>query len=404
MLPDSARIAPPWLAAIGGAAAFTAFEWLRSVGYTGVPFAQLGYTQTDTALGVFAAYGGCFGVTFVIALLGAFVAQAVTARRPHTLLTVIGILVAAWIACYVLWPARHAMKPTVRVAAVQGNITQTIKWNPSAFVPTIKTYFKLTKSLAPVHPALIVLPETVITTILNYDDPRNYPYNKPIREEFSSLARSMNATIVVGSEDFHNYNFYNALYTWGPNGKLIDIYDKRQLVPFVENLPARSLFQWLPHADLIGRFDEGHANTVLTAGGLKFAPLICWESAFADLVHAQIRHGAQFLVVATDDAWFGASSGTYQHAQIAQMRAMENGVWVLQSAATGISGIISPTGRWTEQTTLNHAAIVAGNVGTPPGSVFAHIGPTVVADCCVLLYLAVVFGGMALNRRGVPTE
>ena len=101
------------------------------------------------------------------------------------------------------------------------------------------------------------------------------------------------------------------------------MYDKRQLVPFAESLPAPAIFSRLPYANLIGRFGHGRIDAVVPAGSMRFAPLICWESAFSDLVHAQIQNGAQFLVIPTDDAWFGPTSGTYQHAQIAQMRAIE---------------------------------------------------------------------------------
>ena len=201
-------------------------------------------------------------------------------------------------------------------------------------------------------------------------------------------------------------NEYNALYTWGPSGRLENIYDKRQLVPFVENLPARSLFRWLPHVDLIGRFQPGEQDTVLDAGGMKYAPLICWESAFADLIHAQIQRGAQFLVIATDDAWFGESSGTFQHAHIAQMRAIESGEWVVQAASTGISGIIAPdrarvdaSGRlWTNR------PMVAGNVGLRLGSFFARIGPAPVAYCArlVRVMVSLTYVAGARSAAGIP--
>jgi apolipoprotein N-acyltransferase len=132
---------------------------------------------------------------------------------------------------------------------------------------------------------------------------------------------------------------------------------------------------------------------------MRFAPLICWESAFADLVHAQIQNGAQFLVIPTDDAWFGPSSGTYQHAQIAQMRAIESGEWVIQAASTGISGIVAPDGTWVEHTGLDREAIVAGTIGLPPGSLFARIGPDPVMYALVGVYVVIVLGGVALTPR-----
>jgi apolipoprotein N-acyltransferase len=198
-----------------------------------------------------------------------------------------------------------------------------------------------------------------------------------------------------GSEGLREYN---ALYTFSPNGVLFNIYDKRQLVPFAESLLAPGLFFWLPDVNLIGRFGHGFSDTVVPAGQMNFAPLICWESAFPDIIHAQIQRGAQFLVIATDDAWFGESNGTYQHAQIAQMRAIESGEWVLQSASTGISGIIDPMGRWKAATGLDKEAVVAGKIGLPPGSLFARIGPNAVVETIGVVYVVVLLFGIAFRQ------
>jgi apolipoprotein N-acyltransferase len=309
---------------------------------------------------------------------------------------------------------------TVPIAGVQGNIAQTIKWNANTLPRSVNVYTTLTRDLAPLRPQLVVWPETVITTDLN-DRAANWNVqaatpeerrqlqsylqtNASLLQRFRALARGLHTTLVVGTVDRHpdEHGYlteYNALFTFGPTGRLIDIYDKRQLVPFVENLPARALFQWLPHADLIGRFGFGHDDTVLPFDGMKFAPLICWESAFPDLIYAQIQRGAQVLVIATDDAWFGKSSGTFQHAQIAQMRAIEFGTWVLQSASTGISGIIAPDGRWTEATKLDKEALVVGNVGTPPGSFFARIGPNAIALALTVIYAWIVIAPRLRERR-----
>lgn len=412
------RFAPPVLVPVAFAAAFTLFEWLRSVDYTAVPFAQIGYSQTSTPLAVYAAYIGSFGVTFIVMLLGGYIAYAISRRTVAPLAIAAAIVAAGWYAAYSAWPARHAAPPSMRVAAVQGNIAQTIKWNKDQLPRNVERYVSLTKRLAPLHPQLIVWPETVITTDLNllpqYLDwrlmtPAETAYwrgaidtNARLQGQFAALAKSMKTTLVVGSLDRHvegaALKEYNALFTYGPQGRLIDVYDKRQLVPFVENLPLPAIFSHIPDAQLIGRFSQGTQDAVIPAGAMRFAPLICWESAFPDLIHAQIREGAQFLVIPTDDAWFGASSGTYQHAQIAQMRAIESGEWVLQAASTGISGIISPSGTWTEATQLDKEALVVGSIGPPPGSLFARIGPNPVMLAIAALYAFVLLIG-AVRRR-----
>ena len=381
--------APAALAPIAAAAAFAVFEWLRSIGPLAVPFAQIGYSQTTTALAIFAPYVGAFGVTFVTMLIGAYIAQALATSNARTLAVAVVCMAAAWSVCYAAWPARRALAvPALRVAAVQGNIAQSIKWHPEAFWPSVNTYLAQTRRLVPLRPQLVVLPETVIPTDLNGDDPGGA--RRFIRSQFARLAKSLNATLVVGSLDAHGGRDYNALYTFDPSGRLVNIYDKRQLVPFAESFPGARWLGWLPGTSLIGRFAAGGDDAVLRADGMQFAPLICWESAFPDLVHAQIARGAQFLVVATDDAWFGESSGTFQHAQIAQMRAIETGEWVLQSASTGISGIVAPDGTWREHTALDRPALLLGSVGAPALTFFARAGPTPVALAMIVLYVALV--------------
>jgi apolipoprotein N-acyltransferase len=261
--------APVWLAPLAGAAAFTVFEWLRSIGVVAVPFAQIGYTQSATPLAVFAAYIGSFGVTFVVVLLGAYVAYAITRRRAAPLAIVVALVSIAWVAAYSFWPARHMAAPTVRIAAVQGNIPQSLKANDLDLA--VARYTTLTKQLTPVHPALVVWPETVILTSLNLSDAYwNLHLLSPVeradleqqvqqaaklRTQFAALAKAMHTTLAVGSQDFHygdeGLKVYNALYTFSPNGVLIDVYDKRQLVPFAESLPAPQIFGRLPNASLI---------------------------------------------------------------------------------------------------------------------------------------------------------
>ena len=416
----ASRYAPAWLVPLAFAAAFAVFEWWRSVGVVGIPFAQVGYSQTSTLLGVFAAYIGALGVTFVVMAIGGYIALAISQRGVSVLAPVAAVFGVAWVLCYWFWPARHAPAPTMRVAIVQGNIPQSLK--TANLDLSVQRYTQMTLQLKALRPALIVWPETVILTELN-ESPIYFDFqagtaqqrqkmqrliaeDRSLIGQFGRLAAQTGSTLAVGSQDRHfgpeGNKSYNALYIYSPAGVLSSIYDKRQLVPFAESLPSPAIFSHLPYADLIGRFGHGTDDAVISAGSMRFAPLICWESAFSDIVHRQLMRGAQFLVIPTDDAWFGPSSGTYQHAQIAQMRAIESGEWVVQAAATGISGIISPAGRWTERLDLDKQGDLAGNVGLPAGSVFARIGPAPVCWALVLIYGAIVLGGYLRTRKVQP--
>jgi apolipoprotein N-acyltransferase len=377
------RYARPQVAPLAAAAAFAFAEWLRSVGLLGVPFDQLGYTQAGTPLRAIAAYAGTYGVTFALCVLGAYLADAIRRRTwgafAIACASVLAVAAGAWLA----WPARRLPPPTIEVAAVQGNIAQSLKWNSLALA--VRRYETMTRVAAASKPKLIVWPETVIPTVLDRDP--------ALMNRFAVLAIGSHATLVVGSESERGGRLYNSLFVFAPNGTYAT-YDKRQLVPFAESFPGRRVLSWLPYVgELSGRFGTGHADAVYPTAALGIAPLICWESAFSDLAYAQIRRGAQLLVISTDDAWFGTTSGPYMHAQIAQLRAVETGAYVVRAAATGISGVIAPDGNWQRRSRMEEQTVVAGKVGPRAPTLFSSIGPTPVALALGGLYVAALLGG-----------
>lgn len=381
----------PDLAPLGTAAAFTFCEWLRSVGVLAAPFDQLGYTQADSPLRVIAAYAGTYGITFVLCAVGAYLADALRRRTWRPLVACVvatsALVAVAWIA----WPARRLPPPRIPVAAIQGNIAQSLKWNSLALA--VERYTAMTRAAGEADPHLVVWPETVITTGLNTDP--------ELLARFEYLARDIHATIVAGSLEFDRARVYNALYIFSPDGRF-EVYRKRQLVPFAESFPGRPFLKWLPYvAALNGGISAGKIAGVYPTSALPIAPLICWESAFADLAHAQIRRGAQLLVVSTDDAWFGQTSGPYMHAQIAQLRAIENGAYVVRAAATGISGIIAPDGRWLARSRLGKQTIVTGDVGPRVPTLFAWIGPTPIAALLAILYAGLLIAGRPRSQHVV---
>lgn len=382
----AARRAEPTLVPLAAAAAFAALEWLRSSGPLALPFGNLAYTQASAPLAPLGAFVGSFGMTFAVCVLAAYAAFALRERgRPGALfaaatayMAVLVAVAAAWF----FWPARGAPPPTVRVATIQGNIPQTVKWIRATFELANARYESLTRSAAAARPALILWPETVVTIDLNLD-PR-------LIAHIGSLARAANAELIVGAKQLTPEGEYNSLYYFRPDGTLDAIYQKRRLVPFVEALPAPWFFGHFPAAALVSRFLSGTWTGVKTVDGIRVAPMICWESAFDGAAHEAARDGAQALLVATDDAWFGETAGPYQHAEIAQMRALETGMWVLRAAATGISGIVAPTGRYTQQSALDRVAIVAGSIGRPARTLYASIGALPIGLGLLLVYVAIV--------------
>jgi apolipoprotein N-acyltransferase len=385
------------LVPLAAAAIFGFGEWFRSegLGEIGVPFGSLGYTQVASPLAPLASFVGTYGVTFFTCVVAAYLAYAIRMRavRGSGVDTFAGV--AAVIACAALawgfWPARTLATPTFRIAAIQGNVPQSLKFAPGSLERAIARYDSLTREAAATRPAIVVWPETVI--------PIAFDRSPQYRAHFSALAKRVAAELVVGTFLDAGDGEFNVLAFFKPDGSLDRLYRKRQLVPFAEHVPFGPLFTWIPWMANASHFSEGTRSEIVTVGAVKFAPVICWESAFSGIVRGDVRDGATALIVSTDDAWFGTTAGPYQHAQIAQMRALETGRWIVRAASTGISGIVAPDGRYTVASRLDVPAIVAGTIGPPVDTVYDELGGSGVAIVLAVAYFAIVGRAWLRNRR-----
>jgi apolipoprotein N-acyltransferase len=382
----AARSAPRPLVPLCAAAAFGFCEWLRAegLGQLGVPFGSLAYTQAGGPLAPFAAFVGCYGLTFLLCVPAAYAAYALRFRESpgavrDALLAFAAVAVAALFA-WTFWPARALAAPAFEVAALQGNIKQDVKFTPGAFDVALRRYERLTRDAAAWHPALIVWPETVIPVAIN-----RTPW---LQTRFAKLAHTAGAELAVGTLESTPFADYNVLYFFSASGTLDSVYRKRQLVPFAEHLPFSAVLGHIPWAQNVSRFKSGQGDGLVTVGGQRFAPIICWESAFSGLVRRDVRDGATALIVATDDAWFGTTAGPYQHAQIAQLRAIETGRWIVRAASTGISGVIAPDGRYTARSRLDEQSIAHATIGEPVQTLYDSLGTGAVALGLALLYAA----------------
>jgi apolipoprotein N-acyltransferase len=403
----ASRLRGPWVPIVA-AAGFTVAEELRSVGLLGVPLYHLGAAFVDSPLAPIAAFGGVYAVTFAVALLGAALgalAIAPSRRRAAANAALIGLgVTAAAVAAWFAWPARLVAPATLRVAAVQGNIRQSVKWEARSLPTAVQRYTALTLTLGAVRPQFVLWPETVITTDLRLDPGLRaatanadiVAQDRLLEAKFSALARSLGAVIAVGSDEATVTKAYNDLFFFDPAGGTPRTYRKRQLVPFAEFLPGPSWLRALPFGSLVSDFGAGRDPGPFDAR-LRVAPLICWEAGFGDLAQAQAARGARFFAIATDDAWFGDSDGPYAQAQIAQLRAIETGRWIVRAAATGISGIIAPDGRWRERSRLDTEAVVSGKIGAPQPTFYSRFGP--VPAGAVLALIAAI--GFAFGPRRV---
>ena len=335
---------------------WAALEYLRSFLLTGFPWAFLGYTQylnlpfiqmSDTT--------GVYGLSFMIVLVNATL-FSIFKQWPKKIFPWKEAAVTALLFTALLTYGYTKMKavdrqvsrsPTLKVGLVQGNIDQSIKWNESFQMETLKIYKKLSMAVAEDKPDLIIWPETA--TPFFFQEVKEY---QPFVLEIPEKA---NAFLLFGTPfyrvDKGKVNHYNSAFLVSPSKELIGTYDKIHLVPFGEYVPLKEMlfFVGTSLGEGIGDFKSGKKITSLSIPQGKFGLLICFEIIFPDLCRRFVKTGADFLVTITNDAWFGKTSAPYQHFATAVFRAVENRVFVARAANTGISGFIDPKGRILQQ-------------------------------------------------------
>jgi apolipoprotein N-acyltransferase len=205
---------------------------------------------------------------------------------------------------------------------------------------------------------LLVWPETIIREYLRHGS----HYTAEIEE----LAASLDTVLVLGALDLprSGRGEFSAAYAFGAD-RPIQRAHKMRLLPFGEYIPGSEWFPWLSSWRTTGSFLPGTEHPILNAAGMQIASSICFEAVFPGFNNNQLLEGADLLVNLSNDGWFGDSNLPYMHLQAARWRALEARRWMVRASNSGISAIISPTGRVV-------ASIPYGQAGSLRAPVFAE--------------------------------
>jgi apolipoprotein N-acyltransferase len=350
----------------------------------GFPWLLCAYSQLQTPLAGYIPIFGVYGTGFLLAL-SASIVVAICADKKRCLLLSL-VLVAIWGSGILLQTKHwtHALGPPVRVSLVQGSVSQDQKWLPENRQKTLQLYKTMTE--AHWDSAVIVWPETAIPAFLS----EVYDY---FLLPLSQVAQQHHTDLVISvpAQGHSEAEIYNAVITLGKN---TGMYRKDHLLPFGEYLPWQPVSGFLLNqlSIKLGNFSPGGVNQpLLQAGGYPFMTSICYEDAFGD---AAIRGlpDAAFLVNVTNDGWFGNSIEPHQHLQIARMRAIETGRFLLRSTNTGVTAIIDPIGNIVSQAPVFKATVLTGFI-TPMGGMtpYAQIGDKPVIYLMLLLVVGTSF-------------
>ena len=357
---------------------WVALEYLRTFIFTGFPWSLLGHSPyLRLNLIQIADLFGAYGVSFLIALCNTalFLVMAYITRqtwrhqpvlkRPMAAAAILFALCFLFTWIYGAWRIKTtdhiiAASPAVRIAVIQGNIDQAEKWDPAFKAASIKTHRRLSLKANLDNPDLIVWPESATPFYLFYD-------KEPTEKVMESI-QQVGTDFLIGSPSFArnqgNIEYYNSAYLIQPHAKSIGKYDKAHLVPYGEYVPFK---RWLPFLGKmvaqVGDFRPGKAGKTLAwKKDASVGIQICYEIIFPGLSRKMVKNDAVLLVNITNDAWFGTTSGPYQHFSMTVFRAVENRRTLARAANTGISGFIDPVGRILASTSLLKEAAVTRTV------------------------------------------
>ncbi len=389
--------------------AWTAVEWIRSYFPLPFPWNLLGYTAyRNLELIQFAEFTGVYGVSALIMFFNAVVYIVIFRRGTYRLQTLsLSALTATMILLVVFGTWRISnlknarSEGTFKVAMVQGNIPQSLKWDPKFLPDSYKVYQDETANAAKRGADLIVWPEAAAAFLFQPDDqyPASLTEDATYRTRLLTLAHDIGDPILFGApalavQDGRVVGFYNRAYLVSGKGEVETHYDKMQLVPFGEYVPARSILGFFVNRVVQGMGDmvPGDRQTLFSVKGATLGVLICYESIFPDLTRREVKLGANVLVNITNDAWYGESSAPYQVLAMAAMRSVETKVPMVRAANTGISAIIEPSGRITNRTPLFKRGTEIEDVSwRPVRTLYTLVGDLFAEICFVLSMIGLVW-------------
>ncbi len=386
-----------WGLTLGFSAIWVLREWLLTWFLTGFPWLFAGYGFLDTWLAGYAPLLGVLGVSYMAllqtSLLGCALALLLSRREISIpALVAVALVPVIWLSGWLLEQTRF-VEPQGRsltVSAVQGNVDQHSKWTRAMVTPILRTYSGLTETEW--GRDLIVWPEAAVTLFRSTAEGFLAPLD--------ARGRASGTALILGipDRDPQGYFLNSAIALGRGEGSYI----KRRLVPFGEYVPLESQLR-----GLIQLFDlpmshniSGPQNqTAMQVGDVRISLSICYEVIYPNLVRETTADPDIFVTI-SNDSWFGASIGPWQHLQMARMRALENGRYLIRATNNGVTAVIDARGELVAQLPQFVPGVLRAEVSLMTGSTpFARYGQ---AGILVLLLVSLIAASAALTWRLAP--
>jgi len=353
-------------------------EYLLTLTDLKFPWLTLGHALAKfTAFIQVADLIGSYGLSLIILYINVMLFKAAENFSQSFSKSIRLVLVSILIFCVIIFYGfikinNSTQQKTIKVGIVQPNLDPWEKWQTGGLTDLLNDYFELSDTCIKQGAKIVIWPETALPVYLLSAE---YDY---LKDSIYSYVRNNNIHLLTGMPDFRTYfenpptdakksqnsdyyfTTYNSILLFNPISKEIQKYGKMHLVPlgekvpFVESLPfLGDFFKWNVGISSwnTGR-DTTIFNLVIDNDTIKLAGLVCFESVFPSFVSEFAKRGAEFLVVVTNDSWYGNSSGPYQHKEFAALRAVENRKAVVRCANGGISCLIDQFGRTIYETQM----------------------------------------------------
>jgi apolipoprotein N-acyltransferase len=408
------------------------FEYLHSQGEYSFPWLTLGNSQAyDLKRIQIVEYTSVYGVSFLILAFNSIAflvirnqTNGIWKLRSRQVLSFVSVLIILYFGsqlygAFMIQKVSKDSTDRISVGIIQPNFDPWEKWGGSSsakgesYFQQFQYYLDETRGLSKFNPDIVIWPETAIpfhilspryslqlTELLSLANTLNIPIytGLPTAGYFDSLHAPATAQRIGTANIF--VESYNSGVLIQPRYLMGQIHKKSILVPFAERIPYAETFRFLiePLKWNVGISSWGKGeDTVVYPLGLKdgrqtkFSGMICYESVYPNYVREFVRRGAAFLVIITNDSWWGNTSGAYQHASFASLRAVETRRWVVQCANGGVSLVVDPRGKRQFETDLFTRTKFVADMGLESDTTFYVKHGDVFAQVCLAVSIMLLF-------------
>mgnify|MGYP005631640269 FL=1 len=360
------------------------FEWLRSFGPLGFPWANLAITQTKflpliQIIDTTGSEGVGFWILLLNTLLYIFLRTKIFDKK--LVISLILVFLIPWVfgtIRFQFFETKHNIKSRT-ISAIQPNVNPNQKWDVSYRDRLYTIMDSLNAEAYSFDPDLVLWPEAALPAYMRVSTLRN---------KYESLVKKTKIPLLMGTVDYeykqNNRLSYNGAIYFGINDN--QMYHKMFLVPFAEYIPLSNNFKILKKLNFgQANFSPGKTFTTFPLDTIRFGNLICYESSHPFVARNFIQNGANFLTIEANDAWLRNSSGVRQHFELAVLRAIEQRVGIIRSANTGISGVIKPSGKTDHKVAFGAQEVFKGKVILNDKITFYGIYGSVFSQLCFII-------------------